>query len=107
METENVYSLSNKETNYKGLSNCVGNSQEILLKNLLFQTPALITLDLGLVYNGSNLQDIFCAVKNNIRLWRQKHRKPQCERLRLSEAEKSCTHTLTLQRKDFMLEKVW
>lgn len=31
-ETEKVYSFSNKETNYKGLSNCMGNSQGIFLE---------------------------------------------------------------------------
>lgn len=31
-ETEKVYSFSNKETNYKGLSNCLGNSQGIFVE---------------------------------------------------------------------------
>lgn len=31
-ETEKVYSFSNKETNYKGLSNCLGNSQRIFVE---------------------------------------------------------------------------
>lgn len=31
-ETERVYSFSNKETNYKGLSNCLGNSRRIFVE---------------------------------------------------------------------------
>lgn len=70
-ETKDVYSFSNKETNYKGLSNCMGNSQEIFLEKAFVPNPINFTL-LRLVYNGlplcelfqrTNLQVGFCAAK--------------------------------------------
>lgn len=68
---QNVYSFSNKETNYNGLSNCMGNSRGIFSQKPFVPNPIKFTL-LHLVNNGltlckpfqrTNLPDIFFAVK--------------------------------------------
>lgn len=69
--TENVYSFSNKETNYNGLSNCMGNSRGIFSQKPFVPNPIKFTLlrqvnnslTLCRPFQRTNQPDIFFAVR--------------------------------------------
>lgn len=60
--TEEVYSLSNRKTNYKGLSGCTGEQPGNLCPNLLFPNPINFLLDfVSSRFRGQNCRIFVCS----------------------------------------------
>lgn len=66
-EKEEVYSFSNTETNYKGLSNCLGKSQRIFVETFCSQLHFILffhpspSLTLCQLFQRTKLQDFVCS----------------------------------------------